>query len=141
MARESRTADRHEARGGCGRFPDDEVDALRDAHDIGIRSGREHAYTDVWVVVVEDRAFIRSWNLEPTGWFRSFQQEPRGSLRLGDREIPIRGVMTRRQELLDAVTAAYANKYSAPESQRWVVGLAERWRVQATLELVPADTR
>lgn len=119
------------------RFTQSELEALHDAHAIGIRCGREHAYTEVWVVVVEGRAFIRSWTLASHGWFRSFEKQPNGSLQLGDREIPVRGVVPRSQRLREAVSGAYADKYPGPESRHWVVGLAEPRRARATLELVP----
>lgn len=122
------------------RFERADLQALHDAHGIRIRCGEDHRYTEVWVVVVEERAFIRSWNLEPSGWFRSFEKEPEGSLELAGREIAIRGVVTRDEHLLRGVTEAYADKYSAPESEHWVVGLAEPWRVRATLQLVPRQS-
>ncbi len=52
------------------------VEALRNAKIIGVRSGTEHRYTGVWVVVVGNRVFARSWSDKPTGWFRAFKKEP-----------------------------------------------------------------
>jgi hypothetical protein len=44
----------------------------------------------VWVVVVEGRAFVRSWKDKPTGWSRAFLAEPLGTLHLAGREMPVR---------------------------------------------------
>ena len=57
-------------------FADDIVEALRNAKILGVRAGTEHRYTGVWVVVVEGRLFVRSWNDKPTGWFHAFRREP-----------------------------------------------------------------
>ena len=48
------------------------------------------ASTATSVVVVEGRAFVRSWYDKPTGWFRAFFAEPLGSIKLAEREIRIR---------------------------------------------------
>jgi hypothetical protein len=119
------------------RFEKATLAELTAAKILGVRAGTEHRYTGVWVVVVQGRAFVRSWNDKPTGWYRAFQAEPVGSIQLGDREIPVRGRRTRGERLLDAVTRAYAEKYDTKASQKWVVGFAEPERAVNTLELLP----
>lgn len=118
-------------------FPDDVVDALRRAKILGVRAGAAHRPTGVWVVVVEDRVFVRSWNDKPTGWFRAFKAEPDGAIEVGGVEIPVRGKLVRSARLRAAVTAAYGQKYHTPASRKWVDGFAEPERERATLELVP----
>jgi hypothetical protein len=119
------------------RFSGPVLQALKDAKILGVRAGTEHRYTGVWVVVVEDRVFVRSWNDKPTGWYRAFRSEPRGSIQLADREIPVRAKPTRSERLREAVSRAYAEKYPTKASQKWVRGFAEPHRALATLELVP----
>ncbi len=113
------------------------VEAFDAAKILGVRAGDEHRYTGVWVVVVEGRVFVRSWNDEPGGWYRAFRREPRGSVQLGDRELPVRARFTRSDRLRKAVTRAYVEKYHTKASQKWVIGFAEPDRERATLELVP----
>jgi hypothetical protein len=118
-------------------FADDVLDALRKAKILGLRSGTAHRYTGVWVVVVNDRVFVRSWNDKPTGWFRAFKREPTGTIQVGDIEIPVQGKPVRSARIRDAVTAAYAEKYPTKGSRKWVEGFAEPDRVLTTLEFVP----
>ena len=113
------------------------VEAARKAKIIGVRAGTEHRYTGVWVVVVEDRIFARSWSDKPTGWFRAFRKEPSGTIQIDDREIPVHGKPVRSARLRDAVTAAFAEKYNTKGSQKWVEGFKEPERVLTTLEFVP----
>jgi hypothetical protein len=119
------------------RFSPDDLDAFRAAKILGVRSGSDHRPTGVWVVVVAGRVFVRSWNDRPTGWFRAFLAEPRGSGRLPDRELPVLGIPTPDEALQRAVTAAYAEKYPTSGSRKWVEGFAEEARMRTTLELVP----
>jgi hypothetical protein len=118
-------------------FSDDQVDALRAAKILGVRAGTEHRYTGVWVVMVDDRVFVRSWNDKPTGWFRAFKKDPSGTIQAGKLEIPVRGKLVRSVRMRDAVTAALAEKYNTKGSQKWVEGFREPPRVLTTLEFVP----
>src|SRR3954452_24121653 len=117
------------------RFSGPSLEELAKAKILGVRAGAEHRYTGVWVVVVEGRAFVRSWNDKPTGWYRAFLAEPLGSIQLAGREIAVRAKRTRSERLRDAVTQAYAEKYDTKASEKWVRGFAEAHRTVTTLEL------
>ncbi len=119
-------------------FDDAAVEAVRNAKILGVRSGAEHRYTGVWVVVVGGRVFVRSWNDKPTGWFRAFREQPVGAIKVGALEIPVRAKPVRGARILDAVTAAFGEKYDTKASRKWVEGFAEPARVRTTLEFVPA---
>jgi hypothetical protein len=115
------------------------VRALDESKILGVRAGEgEHRFTGVWVVVVEDRVFIRSWNDKRTGWREGFRAEPQGVIQLlSGREIRIRARPVRGERLLDAVDAAYAAKYHTPASRKWVRGFATPRRRATTVELTP----
>ena len=104
---------------------------------MGVRSGTEHKFTGVWIVVVEGRIFARSWSDKPTGWFRAFKKQPSGTIQAGDLEIPVTGKLVRSARLRDAVTAAFGEKYPTKGSKKWVDGFAEPARVLTTIEFVP----
>lgn len=126
------------------RFSESDLGALDRAKILGVRAGTTHEHTGVWVVVVDGRVFVRSWNDKPTGWYRALRAEPRGTIAWGgkkgqeEREVAIRARPVRGARLLAAVTAAYAAKYDTPASLVWVRGFAEPAREATTLELVPA---
>lgn len=118
-------------------FSDRDVVAFQDAKVLAVRSGTEHRYTGVWVVVVERRVFVRSYNDKSTGWYRAFRAEPLGSVSLGAKEIRVRATHVRSARLREAVSEAYAEKYPTKGSERWVRGFAEDEREATTLELLP----
>ena len=118
-------------------FADTVVEAVRDAKILGVRAGTEHRHTGVWVVVVDGRVFVRSWNDKPTGWFRAFRKQPDGTIQVGGREIPVRAKLVRGARIRDAVTAAFGEKYNTKASRKWVEGFAEPARALTTLEFVP----
>jgi hypothetical protein len=118
------------------RFSGPTLEELAKAKILGVRAGTEHRHTGVWVVVVEGRVFVRSWNDKPTGWYRAFQTQPLGSIQLAGRDIAVRARQLRGERLRDAVTRAYAEKYNTKASEKWVRGFAEPGRASATLELL-----
>jgi hypothetical protein len=119
------------------RFSGPELEELARAKILGVRAGAEHRYTGVWVVVVEGRVFVRSWNDKPAGWYRAFLTQPLGSIQLAGREIAIRARRLWGERLRDAVTRAYGGKYHTKASEKWVRGFAEPSRAATTLEILP----
>ena len=118
-------------------FASDIIEAFRKAKIMGVRAGSEHRYTGVWVVVVDDRVFARSWNDKPTGWFQAFRKEANGMVQVGDLEIPVRAKLVRGARMRDAVTVAFGEKYPTKGSRKWVEGFAEPARVANTIEFIP----
>jgi hypothetical protein len=119
-------------------FPQRVIEAICKSKILGVRSGTEHRYTGVWVVVVNNRVFVRSWNDKPTGWFRAFQKEATGTIQIGDLEVSVRGKLVRSARIRDAVTLALGEKYNTKGSLKWVEGFTEPSRVLTTLEFVAA---
>jgi len=110
--------------------------SIDDTTYLRIRSGAEHRFIHIWVVVVKDRVFVRSWNDEPTGWYRAFLAEPRGAIEIAGRAVAIRARATRGERLMEAIEDAYARKYTTPASRFYVRGFRSPRRRRATLELL-----
>jgi len=121
------------------RLPADVVATLREAKLLEIRAGsRRHRFIGIWVVVVEGRAFARSWSLKPRSWWRTFQADPRGAIRVAGRSIAVRAVHTRSERLKRAVDRAYLAKYGTGGSRRFAVDLGRPVSKATTTELVPS---
>ncbi|MGH9971294.1 MAG: DUF2255 family protein [Pyrinomonadaceae bacterium] len=119
-------------------FPKNVLAAIREEKIVGIRAGtKPHRIIGIWAVVVEGRVFVRSWSLKPRSWYRTFLEEPRGTLHIAGRAIRVRAVRTRSDRLKDAVTRAYREKYNTPGSLYFVRGFAHKKRRDTTTELVP----
>jgi len=111
---------------------------IREGKIVGIRAGTEpHRFIGIWAVVVEGRVFVRSWSLRPRSWYRTFLEEPRGTINVGGREVPVRAVRTRSERLNDAIDRAYLEKYHTPGSVRYAQDLGRARSRATTTELVP----
>jgi hypothetical protein len=91
----------------------------------------------IWAVVVEGRVFVRSWSMKPRSWWRTFLEDPYGSVLLGDKEFPIRAIQTRSERLKDLVSQAYKEKYNTPGSIQYVKEMSRGKSRDTTTELVP----
>ena len=101
-----------------------------------IRAG-EHRFIPIWVVVVDGRVIVRSWNDKAGGWYRAFLSEPCGAVRIDDDEVPVRAILLRGTRLNDAADDAYACKYTTKANAKYVKGFRNARRKATTLELVP----
>jgi hypothetical protein len=120
-------------------FPRAVVAAIDASKILGVRAGLRsgHRFVGIWPVVVSGRVFGRSWSLEPGGWYRTFVDDPRGTIQVGDREIRVRAVPARSERIRDAVERAYAEKYPTPGSRMFVRGFRAKRRREATMEFRP----
>lgn len=101
-----------------------------------IRCG-DHRFIHVWVVLVQGRVMIRSWNDKPGGWYRAFLREPRGAILVGDNEVRVRAVPVTSDKWIDAASDAYAQKYTTKSNLKYVKGFRTARRRATTLELLP----
>ncbi len=119
------------------RFPPDTLAAFAATKYLYIRSGN-HRFILIWVVVVEGRVIVRSWNDKAAGWYRAFLKEPGGHAKIGEEEIAVRAIRLRSARLNDAADLAYADKYTTKANKKYVRGFKAAKRKATTLELVPA---
>ena len=118
------------------------VAVIRDEKMLAIRAGTDqHRFIHIWAVVVEGRVFVRSWSLKPRSWYRTFLEEPRGAIKVGSREIPVRAVHTRSDRFKDAVSRAYLAKYNTRGSVKYAQDLGRAKSTATTTELVPSPPR
>jgi hypothetical protein len=122
------------------RFPPGLVSAIDNAQILGVRAGKStaHRFIGIWIVVVRGRVFARSWGTKPGGWYKTFREDPQGTIQVGARRVRVRARPVRGSRILDAVEQAYADKYSTLASMKWVRGFRTARRRAATLEFLPA---
>ena len=115
------------------------IAAIDAAKILGIKAGEgtDHRFTGVWPVVVKGRAYARSWTLTKGGWYRTFLDDPRGVLQVGDRELRVRAVPARSERVRTAVEEAYAAKFNTRASQKYVKGFRTARRRETTMAFMP----
>ena len=115
------------------------VAALTKDKILGLRAGSgDHRFIGVWMVVVDDRLFIRSWGVKKKSWYQSFRDDPTGTIQAAGRELKVRARTTVSEKDKAAVDRAYAEKYDTPGAIKYVKGFARsKRRRDTTTELMP----
>jgi hypothetical protein len=114
---------------------------LREGKGLRIRAGTgQHRFIGIWVVVVRDRVFVRSWSVKPNGWYRTFLEESRGAIQVGDREIAVRAKRIKSADLRDAIDRAYLEKYNTRGELKYAKDLGCEKSRDTTVELVPLSS-
>jgi hypothetical protein len=119
------------------RFPKATLAGFEATKYLYIRAG-DHRFIPIWVVVVDGRVIVRSWNDKPEGWYRAFLAERHGAVQIEGKEVPVRAFCVRSTRLNDVADAAYAQKYTTKANAKYVKGFRIDRRKATTLELVPA---
>jgi hypothetical protein len=121
------------------RFSRPLVTQINESKILGVRAGTrsDHRFTGIWAVVVGGRVFARSWTQKRDGWYRTFLDDPLGTIQVGERELRIRAARVRGERIRDAVERAYAVKYPTPGSRKYVRGFRTRRRRDTTIEFLP----
>lgn len=90
------------------RFSRPIVAAIDGSKILGIRAEArsDHRFIGIWAVVVDGRVFARSWTQKPGGWYRTFLEDPLGTIQVGARQCRIRAVRARGKRIRDAVERA-----------------------------------
>jgi hypothetical protein len=97
--------------------------------------GRPGAWTPIWVVVVEDEVFVRTWQRRSTGWYGRAVHAARARIRVADRSVDVIVAGTGDADQ-DAVDSAYRAKYGAAGARSMVTAEA----AASTLRLSRAST-
>src|SRR5437870_4088258 len=112
------------------RFSSAIASAIDKSGVLRVRAGdrSQHRFIGIWPVVVNGRVFARSWTLKAGGWYRTFLDDPRGAIQIGERVIRVRAIPVRGERLRDAIERGYAEKYPTPRSRKYVRGFRTKRR-------------
>ena len=106
---------------------------------VKIRAGAAHRFINIWIVVVKGRAFARSWNNKPSGWFAAFHADAEGAIEIDGNAVAVVARPVKDAKMLNAVTTAFGRKYTTKANVKFVVGFAEKGRRENTIEVVPSS--
>ena len=100
--------------------------------------GREK-FTGIWMVVVKDRIFGRSYYGAERSWYTALLNGDKGDIKCGKEILPVKGLKPPDINIITkAINKAYEKKYLVKAHNKiWVDGLAEPGRVARTIEFVP----
>ena len=123
------------------RFEAEVLLALRGARTVRIETsaragGPTHSAT-IWVVVDEKRrVLVRSWRGERGRWYRELRANPRGTLNVTKRHVPVRAELANDAERVESCSRGLREKYAS--ARQSLAEMLASEVLPTTLELRPA---
>lgn len=112
------------------------LDCIRSNNLIGIKAGTQReTFLDIWMVIVDNRVFARSWGFGEKSWYNTFIIEPAGQLRCGEMIVNITAHLPENDPELNArISQAYLDKYDSGENSVYAQGITRPEHVAKTME-------
>lgn len=114
------------------------LDYINTHNLIGIKAGANRStFLEIWMVVVDNRIFARSWGLAEKSWYNSFLQDPQGQIQCGNLIVNISAIVpTDDDELTEAINNAYLTKYNSEHNIEYAKGIIKTEHIEKTLEFI-----
>ena len=116
------------------------LQCINETQITSVRVGEGRAkFTGIWMVVVKDRIFGRSYYGAERSWFTTLLNEGSGEIKCGKEIILVKGLKPKDINTINkAINKAYKKKYLVKAyNKKWVDGLCEPERVTRTMEFIP----
>jgi len=113
---------------------------INDTQITSIRAGKDREkFTGIWMVVVKDRIFGRSYKLSERSWYTALLNGDNGDIKCAKEILPVKGLKPADLNIVTkAINKAYEKKYLVKAYNKiWVDGLCEPERVDRTMEFIP----
>ncbi|MBK1896475.1 DUF2255 family protein [Chryseobacterium paridis] len=101
----------------------------------GIKAGLQRdTFLDIWMVVVNDRIFARSWGFAEKSWYNTFLKDSCGQIKCGDQIFSIKAcIPPDLNDLTFSINQAYLTKYS---TKQYAKPITEQKHIDKTMEFI-----
>lgn len=108
---------------------------------IEIKAGSERLdFLEIWMVIIQDRIFARSWGLAERSWYNTFLKCPAGQIRCHDVLYNIKAIIPEDlNQLTEEINQAYLTKYNFGRNSKYAIGIIEDKHVKRTMEFIICD--
>lgn len=122
---------------------DEVLNYIKTNNLIGIKAGSERTdFLEIWMVVVQDRIFARSWGLAERSWYNTFLKDPNGQIQCGNSIFNIKAVIPiDTNELTDEINQTYLTKYNIGRNRKYAKGIVQEQHVEKTMEFIICEAK
>ncbi|MFC3757613.1 DUF2255 family protein [Chryseobacterium tructae] len=108
---------------------------------IEIKAGSERLdFLEIWMVIIQDRIFARSWGLAERSWYNTFLKCPAGQIKCDDILYNIKAIIPEDlNQLTEEINQAYLTKYNFGRNSKYAIGIIEDKHVRRTMEFIICD--
>jgi len=120
---------------------DSALDYIQNNSIIGIKAGLQRPdFLEIWMVVVQNRVFARSWGLAERSWYNTFLENPIGEIQCGKTNYSIKALIPQDiNDLTEEINEAYLTKYNTGHNIPYSQGIIQEKHVARTMEFIILD--
>ncbi|WP_426482865.1 DUF2255 family protein [Chryseobacterium sp. R2ACT005] len=120
---------------------DSALDYIQNNSIIGVKGGLQRPdFLEIWMVVVQNRVFARSWGLAKRSWYNTFLENPIGEIQCGKTIYSIKALIPQDiNDLTEEINEAYLTKYNTGHNIPYSQGIIQEKHVARTMEFVILD--
>ncbi|MET3535219.1 DUF2255 family protein [Chryseobacterium limigenitum] len=114
------------------------LDYIKTNNLIGVKAGANRStFLEIWMIVVNDRIFARSWGLAEKSWYNSFIQDSKGQIQCGNFVFNINAIIPMdNDELTKVINNEYLTKYNSGHNIDYAKGIIQTKHVEKTMEFI-----
>lgn len=114
------------------------LDKISQNYYTGIRAGsRRDTFLEIWMVVIQNRIFARSWGFAEKSWYNTFLQENLGALKVDENIVPIRALIPNDLSIItEEINIAYLTKYDCGQSSYYARNMVTKDHAEKTMEFI-----
>ncbi len=115
------------------------INFIKSNNLIGIKAGQDReTFLEIWMVIVDDRIFARSWGFAERSWYNQFLKNPKGEIQCGDEVFQIQAQVPENDEnLMNKINEAYLEKYTKTEhNKKYAEGIVKYAHIEKTMEFI-----
>lgn len=122
-------------------FNQETLNFINNNNLIGIKAGSERdTFLPIWMVLVDNRVFARSWGFGERSWFNTFLSDAYGEIQCGDKITAIKAsVPGNDKNLQERISQAYLHKYDKGENSFYARGIIKPEHIAKTMEFKPFE--
>jgi hypothetical protein len=116
------------------------LNSVKETQIASVRIGeKREKFTGIWMVVVKDRVFGRSYYGAVRSWYTAFLNGEEGYIKCGKEIVAVKGIKPADiKTITNDINKAYEKKYLVKAfNKKWVDGLCEPDRIARTMEFTP----
>ncbi|RLJ32464.1 uncharacterized protein DUF2255 [Chryseobacterium sp. 7] len=117
------------------------LDYIQNNTIIGIKAGYQRPeFLEIWMVVVQNRIFARSWGLAERSWYNTFLEESEGEIQCGETIYSIKAIIPEDiSNLTEEINQAYPAKYNSGHNIPYSQGIIQEKHIAKTMEFIILD--
>lgn len=102
----------------------------------GIRAGATRdSFLEIWMVVVQNRIFARSWGFAEKSWYHTFFRDDQGALKVDEDIVPMHALIPDDlSTITEEINHAYLTKYDYGQSSYYARKMVMKDHVEKTME-------